>query len=148
MSGPTRSRHADLDELALLLDAGGPGAAGGRIDLITGEVWPASALEEAWPGTGEELDDEGRWLGVWPQGSGAGYRDMVEFAAGRSDRLRALLEVALGGRGAFRRFKDVLFDWPDDREEWFVFSEDRSRGRARAWLADAGYRPATYQAPG
>lgn len=33
-------------------------------------------------------------------------------------------------------------DWPEDREDWFMFSEDRNRGRAREWLADVGYRPA------
>jgi hypothetical protein len=37
--------------------------------------------------------------------------------------------------------RDALMDWPEDREDWFVFSEDRRRGRAREWLADAGYRP-------
>jgi Uncharacterised protein family (UPF0158) len=56
--------------------------------------------------------------------------------------LIARLEVAIDGRGAFRRFKNVLFDWPDDREEWFAFSDERRRGRAREWLADVGYRPA------
>jgi hypothetical protein len=24
---------------------------------------------------------------------------------------------------------------------WFAFSEDRQRGRARAWLAEEGYAP-------
>jgi hypothetical protein len=131
----------DLEELAMLLDAGGPSASGGRIDLHTGEVWPKTALEEAWPGSEDELDDEDRWLGVWPRGSGAAYDDMVDFAAARAGSLREHLDVAVRGRGAFRRFKDVLFDLPDDRAEWFAFAEDRSRGRARAWLADARYRP-------
>jgi hypothetical protein len=130
-----------LEELAMLLDAGGPTAAGGRIDLRTGEVWPEESLDDAWPGPGDELDDEDRWLGVWPLGSGAAYRDMVHFASSRSGRLRELLDVAINGRGAFRRFKNVLYDWPDDRADWFAFSEDRSRGRARAWLAEAGRRP-------
>ncbi len=35
-------------------------------------------------------------------------------------------------------------DWPEDREDRFVFSEDRRGGRAREWLADAGYRPAVH----
>lgn len=131
----------DLEELAMLLDAGGQDATGGRIDLRTGVVWLQSALDEAWPGFEDELDDEGRWLGVWSLGSGAAYADTVDFASSRSGRLREQLDVALHGRGAFRRFKDVLFDWPDDRTEWFAYAEDRSRGRARAWLADTGYRP-------
>jgi len=24
---------------------------------------------------------------------------------------------------------------------WYAFSDDRQRGRARAWLAEEGYRP-------
>lgn len=128
----------DLEELVMLLDAGGEYALGGRIDLRTGEVWPE--MEDS-----SELDvdpdDETRWLAVWPLGSGAAYTDMVDWAATRTGRLRDQLDVALDGRGAFRRFKNVLSDWPDDRADWFAFSEDRSRGRARAWLAEVGYRP-------
>jgi hypothetical protein len=47
------------------------------------------------------------------------------------------LADALRGTGAG---KDVLLDYPAERAEWFAFSDDRRRGRARAWLADAGYR--------
>jgi hypothetical protein len=66
---------------------------------------------------------------------------MADFAAMRTDPgLVNRLEVALDGRGAFGRFKHVLADWPEDRQDWFAFSDDRRRGRARARLADAGYR--------
>ncbi|MGN6607168.1 MAG: UPF0158 family protein [Jatrophihabitans sp.] len=139
---------ADLDMLAELLD-GGPDSEGGRLDLTTGESWPEYTFD---PGLGlldedEEDEDEdapkddGRWLYVESYGSRYAYRDMVDFAATRSDeRLRRRLEFALDGRGAFGRFKDALFDRPEDREEWYDFSEDRRAGRAREWLADAGYR--------
>jgi hypothetical protein len=66
---------------------------------------------------------------------------MADFAAMRTDPgLVNRLEVALDGRGAFGRFKRVLADWREHRQDWFAFSDDRRRGRARAWLADAGYR--------
>jgi hypothetical protein len=55
----------------------------------------------------------------------------------RADRL----SIAITGRGAFRRFKDVLDRWPDDLERWHVYSGERQRGRAHAWLAAAGYSP-------
>jgi uncharacterized protein UPF0158 len=55
---------------------------------------------------------------------------------------RDRLEIALQGRGAFRRFKDVLARWPAELTRWHAFSDEHERGRARAWLADAGYRPA------
>ena len=54
---------------------------------------------------------------------------------GRADRL----EIAISGRGAFRRFKDVLARWHGELDRWYAFSAERQRGRARAWLADAGY---------
>lgn len=132
----------DLDELSGVLE-GDPAHGGGRIDLRTGEVWPELAFQDYASDEPDELDedDPDRWLAVWPEGSRDGYHDMVAFAESREDpTLAAMLEVALDGRGAFRRFKNVLYDYPQDREEWFAFSDDRSRGRARAWLAGAGYR--------
>jgi len=137
-----RELAVDLEQLADLIDAG-PDSAGGRLDLTTGEVWPEFAFEDTFTKDEDADEDPDRWLHVWPSGSRRAYEDMVDFTATReSGRLCARLESALGGRGAFRRFKDVLMDWPEDREDWFMFSEDRSRGRAREWLADVGYRPA------
>jgi hypothetical protein len=132
----------DLEQLADLLDAShdsGPG----RLDLVTGEAWPGVAFEDEWTDEpdDDEADDGERWLAVWPLGSRAAYRDMVDFAATRTDAgLVDRLEIALDGRGAFGRFKHVLADWPTDLQDWFAFSDDRRRGRARAWLVDAGYR--------
>jgi hypothetical protein len=40
------------------------------------------------------------------------------------------LEIAISGRGAFRRFRDTLSRWPDLVTRWNVFSDDRQRGRA------------------
>jgi Uncharacterised protein family (UPF0158) len=54
---------------------------------------------------------------------------------GRGDRL----EIAISGRGAFRRFKDVLGRWPGELDRCMRFPPERQRGRARAWLADSGY---------
>jgi hypothetical protein len=51
------------------------------------------------------------------------------------------LTRAISGRGAFRRFKNTLFDRPDLMTQWHAFSADRQRGRARSWLAAEGYTP-------
>ncbi|MGN6606899.1 MAG: UPF0158 family protein [Jatrophihabitans sp.] len=139
--------HADLDQLADLLD-GGADAEGGRLDLTTGESWPESTFDDdagldvfGGDEDGGVTDEDARWLDVEPLGSRAAYRDMVDFAATRTDdRLRRRLESAIEGRGAFRRFRDALADSPEDRDEWFTFADDRRRGRAREWLAAAGYR--------
>lgn len=49
--------------------------------------------------------------------------------------------VAITGKGAFRRFRDVIARWPELAQRWYAFSEDRALGRARVWLADNGYTP-------
>jgi hypothetical protein len=95
--------------------------------------------------TGEEdehtADDPERWLAVDGEGSREGYRDMELFIASVEDPGRAeRLAVAIRGRGAFRRFKDELARWPGELERWHALSEERQRGRARSWLAAAGYR--------
>jgi hypothetical protein len=137
-----RPLPVDLEELASVLE-GDPGQDPGRIDLGTGEVWPPAAIEYVLE-TGEEdeddFDDPERWLWVHAEGSRAGYRDMELFIAGLENPDTAdRLSIAITGRGAFRRFKDVLARWPDLLDRWFAFSEDRQRGRARAWLVAEGW---------
>jgi len=56
--------------------------------------------------------------------------------AGRAERLA----IAIRGRGAFRCFKDELARRSGEFERWHALSEERRRGRARPWLAAAGYR--------
>ena len=142
---PLRPIAVDLEELAMVLE-GDPVHSGGRIDLRTGEVWPAEAIEYA-QDTGElDADDDDeeddRWLSVRCQGSRDGYRDMELFAARIGDAgLGGRLERALTGRGVFRRFRDVLAESPRHLQDWYAFSEERQRGRARGWLASEGYSP-------
>jgi hypothetical protein len=137
-----RSLPVDLEELASILE-GDPALGGGRIDLQTGEVWPLAAIEyaqEIGEEDAEEEDDPDRWLGVSGEGSDAAYRDMEEFIGSVPDPDRAdRLSIAISGRGAFRRFRDVLSRWPEEVERWSAFSDERQRGRARGWLAAAGY---------
>ena len=138
-----RSLPVDLAELSEVLE-GDPVMGGGRIDLRTGEVWPQPALDYA-AETGEDdgEDDVGRWLWVECEGSRGGYRDMELFIDTVEDEILAdRLARSIQGRGAFRRFKDVLADRPDALDRWHGFTEDRRRGRARAWLAAEGYTPA------
>lgn len=71
-----------------------------------------------------------------------GYRDMEDFIATVEDEhLAELLEVAIDGKGAFRRFKDVLARYPDERERWFRFKDERMQQRALEWLDDIGISP-------
>jgi len=68
-----------------------------------------------------------------------GYRDMVDFIETIQDpRLKTRLQQAINKRGAFRNFKDALSVYPNVRERWFTFKDDRLRQRVLAWLADEG----------
>jgi hypothetical protein len=141
--GPTpmlRPLPVDLEELAMILE-GDPVFGGGRIDLRTGDVWPQSAIEYA-EEVGEDDDDADRWLSVDCTGSHEGYRDMQWFVDDLEDEAFAdQLARAISGRGAFRRFKDRLSERPELMTRWHTFADDRQRGRARSWLATAGYTP-------
>ena len=83
-----------------------------------------------------EADETGRFLEIEADDSAEAYRDMQLFTATVTDsRLRDLLDVAIAGKGAFRRFKDVLGGAPEERQRWFRFQEERVYSRIRAWLA-------------
>jgi hypothetical protein len=129
----------DLEELSDVLE-GDPAYSGGRIDLQTGEVWPQSVFEYAEENDWDDNDDPDRWLWVESAGSRPGYRDMEWFISDIKDpEIADRLEIAISGRGAFRRLKNTLSRWPDLLTRWHAFSEERQRGRARAWLAQEGY---------
>ncbi|MDT7697473.1 MAG: hypothetical protein QOI75_6843 [Pseudonocardiales bacterium] len=148
--GPIPMRRplaVDLEQLSDILE-GDPMTTGGALDLRTGEVWPRSTIEYVDEGGDDieapDFEDGKRFLWVHGGGSRDGYQDMVLFLDTVEDEDRAdRLGIALQGRGAFRRFRNVLARWPGELERWHQFSGDRQRGRARAWLADAGYRVAS-----
>jgi hypothetical protein len=82
-----------------------------RFDPVDGTVAPffSSSLEQ--PGDQSAADE---LIAIEPLPSAVGYRDMEDFAVRvRDPQARELLEGALSGRGAFRRFKDLLeLDFP------------------------------------
>ena len=56
-------------------------------------------------------------------------------------RVQDRLAKALTRRRPFRRFKDVLLDYPKVREQWFAFQDEHLHRWAREWLAAYGLRP-------
>jgi hypothetical protein len=106
-----------------------------RFDPVDGTVAPfyPSSLEQ--PGDQSALED---LIAIEPLPSSIGYRDMEDFTARvRDPHARELLQNALNGRGAFRRFKDLLeLDLPELRGAWFAFHDARAERRAIGWLAD------------
>jgi Uncharacterised protein family (UPF0158) len=119
------------------------------LDMRSGDVQmvPIDRLAAADGPSEEDLDAAlvvGDLIHVEPLGSSVEYGWMAEFTATVGDaRLRDRLEVALDGRGAFRRFKNVLLDSPAERERWFVFRDKRLRAAARGWLMEQRVEPTT-----
>lgn len=141
---PVEARHlpVDLVELAGQLD-GPEDQETGVLDLTSGEVLPGFLADPAMVGEDAFVDFEeepDRWLEIERLGSRDGWRDMADFAAGVTNgSLRERLERSLEGRGAFRRFRDLVHD-EGLGEAWHRFSDDRGMGRAREFLAEHGIR--------
>jgi len=76
-----RPLRVDPDELAGILE-GDPMYGGERVNLATGEVWAALAVDyarEIGQEDGGESNDPDKWLWVHCEGSRDGYRDMERF---------------------------------------------------------------------
>jgi hypothetical protein len=82
------------------------------------------------------------YLRIDPVSSREQYRWMERFIAtvDESD-LRQQLLASIDGKGAFRRFKDVLMSFPVDRERWFTFRSERLRFCMESWLTAHGIEP-------
>jgi hypothetical protein len=68
------------------------------------------------------------------------YEDMADFAKGVSDEdVERRLGRAIRGKGAFRRFKDELYEeYPELVPVWHAFRDARAKRRAVEWLLDQG----------
>jgi hypothetical protein len=75
------------------------------------------------------------YLRIDPVSSREQYRWMERYIPMVEDvELRAKLAVSIDGKGAFRRFKDVLMSYGAERERWFAFRSERLRIFMEAWL--------------
>jgi hypothetical protein len=148
-SGSPRRVPVNWDDLEMALTAN-PDEWRCYFDVRSGEVQMTLAdrfgADDEWPSE-EEIDAglaAGYLIPVEPLGSAVEYGWMAEFTETvRNARLRDLLEVALDGRGAFRRFKTVLNDYPGERQRWFTFRDTRLREAASEWLTEHGIEPTT-----
>lgn len=108
------------------------------LDIQTGEV--LSVFEDMPEEGPESLDpDPDRYLLIEPVPSWMGYeirRDFVDTLA--EGKVRLELARALQQRHPFRRFKDVLLNYPEVREDWFRFHEQAFMKIIQTWLDDHG----------
>jgi len=117
----------DLDELCAAREDRTPG--------ITWWIEQASGVLRA-DGSAAGRDGDG-WVRVDPTEPSEAYRDIADFVATvQHPRAADLLGRAIAGRGAFRRFKNTLHEFPELRDRWYRFREARSRRHALRWLAE------------
>jgi hypothetical protein len=152
----------DLKELVSEMEMGENMELTGYLDTETGEIisMPDSVMRavedsdeaaEALPDWEQELvetaenilgDEKNRFLLIPKRESREGYEIMVAFAETvRGKGLREKLEIALNGKGAFRRFRSVLNDHPAELERWYKFKDDWMREEAIQWLIMNGIEP-------
>jgi hypothetical protein len=98
--------------------------------------WIKAALRDAWR---VEQNPGDRIVPIPEPETHGDMRDMEDFIATVADeRLRGRLEDAVRGRGAFRRFRELLQDRFREKERWFAFKEERQRERMEQWLSTLG----------
>jgi hypothetical protein len=82
------------------------------------------------------------YLRIDPVSSREQYRWMERYIPMvEQPELQAKLAQAIDGKGAFRRFKDVLMSYASERERWFAFRSERLRIFMEAWLSAHALNP-------
>jgi uncharacterized protein UPF0158 len=75
------------------------------------------------------------YLRIDPVSSREQYRWMERFVGSVADEaLRERLIISIDGKGAFRRFKDVLLAYPAERERWFSYRAELLHWHIQQWL--------------
>lgn len=139
-----RELAVDLPLMASELSSGSTGISG-FLDLQSGEVIPGALVDPMFASSDEDeiVDLEAepeRWLELEPTETQVRWRDMADFAEAQpTSELRRRLETAIEGKGAFRRFRDVIHA-EGLVDAWHRLSDERELGRARSLLAEAGIR--------
>jgi hypothetical protein len=147
----------DVEDIALIMENQDRFGSQYYLDTETGEsiLIPEElmdALEE-----GESCEDLPAWeIELLPQAkaifeeseryeeiptrpSHEAYDVMVEFASDVKDgRVESRLESAFHGKGAFRRFKDTLREYPEIEKDWFKFKAEKDREMVKDWLVTIG----------
>ena len=94
-------------------------------------------------------DEDDRFIRLPTQREINEYGMMEEFVSNvRNDSQRASLEMAISGRGAFRRFKDTVIRFGIEKK-WYAFRDKEYLRVAREWCEenDVAYEPTNSDQP-
>lgn len=150
----------DLNELIFAMELGDNMERKGYLDTETGEIidMPDDIMRAVEDGETDSVvvdwddelaetadkilsDEKNRYLLIPKRESRETYDLMVDFAETVTDKaLREKLAIALDGKGAFRRFRNVL-EQAGEVDRWYAFKEERLRDAAVEWLLDHGIEP-------
>jgi hypothetical protein len=101
---------------------------GAYLDRKTGEIlyWSNPEVSGVVDDTEERVAAEPeRYAAVEAPNSDEEWQWMAAFAETTEGPPRSQLAAALDGAGAFRRFKNVLLGFPEERARWFAFREEQ-----------------------
>jgi len=106
------------------------------LDTRSGEV---ITLVEAAPNVEElrarVMSGGDAYLRVEPASSREQYKWMERFVVGVTEPvLRERLIISIDGKGAFRRFKDALLNYPVERERWFAYRGELLHWHIQEWF--------------
>jgi hypothetical protein len=106
------------------------------LDLTSGQVVTIVTGDPEAPLRRQEVSENIRnFLRIEPASSREQYRWMERFVGSVADEpLRERLIISIDGKGAFRRFKDVLLAYPAERERWFTYRADLLHWHIHTWL--------------
>lgn len=108
------------------------------LDTETGAVLLNSDAIDDLP---EDLEDNPRYLAVYPVPSHESFQIMEDFVANLGDTKDARrLADALNRPKPFRRFKDTLCDYTELREAWFAFEQEEYARLAEEWCEENGIK--------
>jgi hypothetical protein len=153
----------DLEEIALIMEMSDDFGSIKLFDTGTGEIIdiPDEVMSAVESGDKDEIDDlpewekdlietaesvlsdeTGRYVEILRKPSYESYNLMLEFTGSVKDsRLREKLDIALNGKGAFRRFKNVFSGYPEEEKRWYAFKNERLRQEVIDWLNSIGIEP-------
>lgn len=132
--GPVRI-DLDWDALEIAVERNSPDT-DSYLDLTSGRVITITSGDpEAVLNRQLVSENIRNYLRVEPASSREQYRWMEKFVGSVTDEaLRERLIISIDGKGAFRRFKDVLLAYPAERERWFSYRAELLHWHIQTWL--------------
>ncbi len=132
------------DDLEIAVERNAPNTES-FLDLTSGQVVTIVSGDPEAPQNKRQVSENiHNYIRIEPASSREQYRWMERFVASvADDALRERLIISIDGKGAFRRFKDVLLAYPAERERWFSYRSDLLHWHIHNWLEDHDITPTT-----